>query len=395
MKNGSTKPLVMIFMDWYLPGLKAGGPVRTAVNMVERLRNEFEFRIVTRNTDLNETLPYANVQSDRWVDAPDGTVTYYFSKQNLSYGNIRSLIQQTQPDAIHLNSMFSFYFTMLPLLVIKNTGLKCRVVLGPRGMLSSGALSIKPLKKKLFLGIAKTMGLFSNVTWHASTTVERDEIYKTFGNHVPVQLAIDLAPEVKIRNSAREKKPGHAKLFFLGRISEVKNLLFNIRVLKELPAGCSVDFHIYGPVEEPGYWEICRKEIESLPANVRTEYKGQLDNSQLHVTLREYHFLFLMTMNENYGHAIVESMIEGCPVIISDRTPWRNLASRKAGWDLGIENTEPVTKILDQACRMTQEIYNEWSLCAGKMAEGIVNNPQSISDNAGLFRTSQPVISSK
>ncbi len=391
MKTGNEKPVVMIFLDWYLPGFKAGGPVRTAVNMVARLRNDFDFRIVTRNTDLNETKPYPGIKSDSWVTAPDGIPAYYFSQRQLSLRNIKKLILDIQPDAVHLNSMFSFYFTMLPLLVLKNSGIVCRVVLGPRGMLSSGALSIKPLKKKLFLGAAKTFGLFRNVTWHASTPVEREEIYKTFGKNIPVQLAIDLAPEIKIRKLIREKKSGYAKLYFLGRVSEVKNLLFNIRVLKNLSTECSVDFHIYGPVEEPAYWELCKKEIESLPENVRVTYKGNLDNSLLHETLRDYHFLFLMTKNENYGHAIVESLVEGCPVIISDRTPWRNLSSRKAGWDLSIDQTEPVTRVIEETCRMNQETYTLWSENAGMMADSIVNNPQSLLDNKKLFHTSGAV----
>ena len=61
MKDNSGKPVVMIFIDWYLPGSNAGGPVRTAVNMVERLRDNFDFRIVTRDTDLKETLPYPGI----------------------------------------------------------------------------------------------------------------------------------------------------------------------------------------------------------------------------------------------------------------------------------------------------------------------------------------------
>ena len=288
--------------------------------------------------------------------------------------------------------MFSFYFTMLPLLVMKNAGIQCRVVLGPRGMLSKGALSIKPLKKKLFLTVARTFGLFRNVTWHASTAVEREEIYNAFGKHVPVQLAIDLAPVTMIRNMPRDKKPGHARMFFLGRVSEVKNLLFNLQVLKELPAENKIDFHIYGPVEEPDYWESCKKQIAGLPSNVRVEYRGNLDNSRLHETLRDYHFLFLMTKNENYGHAIVESMIEGCPVIISDKTPWRNLSQRKSGWDLSIDKAEPVTRVLAEACSMNMETYRQWSQGASAMADSIVNDPQSLQDNINLFHTSRTVI---
>src|SRR4030095_1505369 len=264
MATGNAKRVVLIFMDWYLPGYKAGGPVRTCVNMVERLRNDFDFRIVTRNTDLNNDLPYPNMKSDTWVVAPDGTQAYYFSNKNLTLRNIKKIITETRPDVIHLNSMFSFYFTMAPLLALRNNNIECSVVLGPRGMLSKGALSITPLKKKWFLQAADLLGLFKNVTWHASTPVEKKEIHAIFGDQVRVLLAIDLAPEIKIIPAHRKKSVGTANMFFLGRISEVKNLLMNIQVLQKLDQSMKVTFHIYGPLEEPEYWDRCKIEIDKL-----------------------------------------------------------------------------------------------------------------------------------
>ncbi|MBI9061941.1 MAG: hypothetical protein JEZ14_08115 [Marinilabiliaceae bacterium] len=45
------KKKILIFIDWFLPGYKAGGPVRSMANMVEYLMEEYDFFIVTRNTD--------------------------------------------------------------------------------------------------------------------------------------------------------------------------------------------------------------------------------------------------------------------------------------------------------------------------------------------------------
>ena len=36
---------VLAFVACYLPGYKSGGPVRTITNMVEKLGDEFDFRI--------------------------------------------------------------------------------------------------------------------------------------------------------------------------------------------------------------------------------------------------------------------------------------------------------------------------------------------------------------
>lgn len=305
------KRKVLIFIDWYLPGLNAGGPVRTCVNMVSRLNDEFDLRIVTRDTDLKETKPYDSVTSNAWNARDDHSSVYYFSEDQLSLKNIQKLIIHEQPDVIHLNSLFSFYFTILPLLAVRKSKIKCNVVAGPRGMLSKGALAIKPFKKKIFIHAAKSFGLFKNVTWHASTEIEEAEIRNAFGKDVNIKLGIDLAPAVKINRETRVKKPKEANLFFLGRVSKVKNLLQCITSLQKLDSDCLVNYDIFGPVEEPEYWEKCKLEIDKLPPNIKVSNKGLIDHASLGALLKNYHFLFLLTENENYGHAIVESMVSG------------------------------------------------------------------------------------
>lgn len=51
------KPTILIFIDWYKPGYKAGGPIRSVSNMVDALKDDFQFYIITRNTDYLETTP--------------------------------------------------------------------------------------------------------------------------------------------------------------------------------------------------------------------------------------------------------------------------------------------------------------------------------------------------
>ena len=49
------RPKVLVFIDWYLPGYKAGGPVRSLANLVDHLRGRVDFHIVTRNTEYTES----------------------------------------------------------------------------------------------------------------------------------------------------------------------------------------------------------------------------------------------------------------------------------------------------------------------------------------------------
>lgn len=377
---------VLVFIDWFLPGLNAGGPVRTCANMVERLKDEFDFSIVTRDTDLKSTIPYPSVVSNSWNIREDGTRVYYFSNDSLNYKNIEKIILEEKPDAIHLNSLFSYFFTIIPLNVVRKNKLKVKVVAGPRGMLSRGALAIKPLKKKIFLAAVKLVGLFKNVTWHASTPVEQNEIYKSFGRDVNVKLGIDLAPAITIVKTPREKLPGTLRMFYLGRISPVKNPLQCLVTLKNINSEFKIAFDIFGPVEDENYWNSCKDIIAGLPKHITVRNMGLIENEKLNSVLPNYHFLFLLSENENYGHAIVESLVSGCPVIIADRTPWRNLEKEKAGFDLPLENQSAINNAVVFAASMNQEVYNEWSEAAYSKALQITGNSQSVEDNKNLFR---------
>ena len=48
--------------------------------------------------------------------------------------------------------------------------------------------------------------------------------------------------------------------------------------------------------------------------------------------------MILPTLGENFGHVIVEAWTAGCPVLVSDRTPWRQLASHGVGWDVALDH---------------------------------------------------------
>ena len=45
------KKKILVFIDWYLPGFRAGGPIRSCANLISHLSDEFDFNIVTTDTD--------------------------------------------------------------------------------------------------------------------------------------------------------------------------------------------------------------------------------------------------------------------------------------------------------------------------------------------------------
>lgn len=97
-----------------------------------------------------------------------------------------------------------------------------------------------------------------------------------------------------------------------------------IDALKKIKS--QVVFDIYGPAEDQNYWAQCQESAKLLPQNIRFQYCGALQPMQVPDKLAEYDLFFLPTLGENFGHVIAEALSSGLPVLISDTTPWRDLA---------------------------------------------------------------------
>src|SRR5699024_12053972 len=110
-----------------------------------------------------------------------------------------------------------------------------------------------------------------------------------------------------------------------------KNLDYALETLMNCRS--NIEFDIYGTLEEIGYWEKCKEIIETLPINIHVSYKGELNNRKVINTLSNYDLFYFPTKSEKYGHVISEALQASIPILISDQTPWKNLAEKKYGWE--------------------------------------------------------------
>ena len=139
----------MLFTDWYEPGFKAGGPIRSCVNFAAHMKEDYDIYIFTGDRDLGETMAFSEIETNRWIDR-DGVQVFYASPGALNWENILVQVQDIRPNYIYLNSMYSKYFTVYPLLMKRLGMIKAQVVLTPRGMVKSTAVEYKSGKKKIF-----------------------------------------------------------------------------------------------------------------------------------------------------------------------------------------------------------------------------------------------------
>ncbi|RXJ46056.1 glycosyltransferase [Gelidibacter gilvus] len=376
------KTRLWIFIDWYLPAYKAGGPIQSVSNLVGRLKKEFDISIVTSNSDLGEPLALETKDINVWMPK-DGYRVMYVDEEHQNKQFYEELFSNNTFDVVYFNSLFSIKYTLLPFWLLRNQPI--RRVLASRGMLGKGALAIKPLKKNLFLKLFKVLGLHNKVVWHATAQTEVDEIKDHFGPEIKIMLAPNLSSIGAYGFIEKEKQIHQLNIFFLSRIAIKKNLLGALDTLSNIKINSKIRFNIIGPIDDKVYWQKCGKWIKSLPENINVNYLGAIPNSELPLILKEEHILFLPTYGENFGHVIMESWQNGCPVIISDQTPWLDLESNKLGFDISLERNKKFIEAIEQFCDMSEAEYNVWSASAFNYAKKFVENPEVLEQNKALF----------
>jgi glycosyltransferase involved in cell wall biosynthesis len=152
-----------------------------------------------------------------------------------------------------------------------------------------------------------------------------------------------------------------------------KNFGWLVDNLQNIEGNLNID--IYGPIEDKDYWVETQNSIKKLPTNIKIDYKGHIEHDKVLDKLFEYHFFILPTLGENFGHVFVEALSAGCPLIISDRTPWLQLEQKNIGWDIPLEEPEKWIDILNKCIKLEDVNYTKLSASAREFASEWLTNP--------------------
>ena len=97
------------------------------------------------------------------------------------------------------------------------------------------------------------------------------------------------------------------------------------------------------------------------------------------------HLFILPTLGENYGHAIIEALSVGRPVLISDQTPWKNLSNFNAGWELPLNDKQAWIDKINEAAAWDQEAFDKHCEGALAYAKAHTNNEELVKKYIEMF----------
>lgn len=355
---------LLFIADWYAPAFKGGGPIRSIVNLVERLRKDYDCYIYTSNTDFGEEEPLAGIVADQWLNQ-NGVQVYYRSGK-MTFAEVKSLIKTINPHRIYLNSMFSNMIK--PILVGYASD---KIIIAPRGMLNTPALAVKPIRKFLYLWFLRTFGFAKHLRFHATSEDEKKVIKRIFPNAKSIIVAGNI-PVIASKNlHLAEKQTEVLKMVFVGRMHSIKNLHLLLEALKNVNG--AIGLTIIATNEDQVYLERCKQIALELPANISINWLLDLPPTEIQQCLVNAHLFALLSEVESFGHAIYEALAVGCPVIISDNTPWRHLEQQKAGIDLPLNNMKQISTSLQRFVDMENQEWQSFRKGAHDLASSYIN----------------------
>jgi glycosyltransferase involved in cell wall biosynthesis len=384
------RPRVLMLSPYFPPAEQGGGSVQAVLNLTRHLRNDFEFVVATRDHDLRGTQPFDEA-SRLAARQATGLSIHYLPGGLAGARQLHSLLQQPF-DLVYLHSLMAPDLGLWPLVCRRWLGAaRCPVLVAPRGELMPGALAQRARAKRVYLTLLHRGALLRGAQFHATGSDEVQAIQAALAGTPTVHVAADLPPPQLPRLAPKDapRRPGPLRVLFLSRIDPVKNLGFALRVLAGMR--CEIEFDIAGPVGNDQVWADCQALMRSLPAHIHARYLGAVAHAEVASLMADHDVFFLPTLGENHGYVIAEALAAGCPVLLSDRTPWRDLQSAGVGADLPLDDVQAFQSSLAAHATLTNDQRRELRLRCRVYAQQRLAADKSIAAMRDLLtRLAQP-----
>jgi len=355
---------IFICIDWFSPAYKGGGPIVSISNLVSTFKEGVLYKIICSNYDLGDE-PLQGIAYDTWVKYNDNTLVWYASKNIKLIALLKAEIKKTPNCLIYINGIYSFYYNLLPILLIS-----AKKIISPRGMLHPEAISKKKNKKLLYLKILKLLRVGQNSDFHATTAEEAEYLKNNFGKNINIVTAGNF-PKNILPQPRLQKKIGYLKLVSISLVSPMKNHLNVLFALEN--ATEQIEYAIYGPIKDQAYWRLCLKIMKELPSNISVEYHSGIVADEVEKVLMQSHVFIQPSESENFGHSIFEALSAGKPVITSTRTPWNNLQEANAGINVSAKDIKGLTDSIHYFSMMDNAEYEKWATGARQYSENAID----------------------
>ncbi len=347
-----TKPRILLIGNAFTPGYR-GGSIRTLDHVTRRLGSDYDFFVYTRNHDYTDPSAY-DLPVGPWIEVGQARVRYE-QPWRRTPRRIAAVVDEVGADVVVVNSLFAS--GSIATLVARRLGLiRTPLVVAPEGELGSiSRRQGRSRAKSGHLWITKRLGFYRSVVWRAASEQESHDISTFASAHDPVVVAASPPPPLApMRASARpghESVPGSARLLYLSAIDTRKGAVRSADLTLQTD-GATLD--LYGFVRDTS-------EMAALEARIvadgtdRVRFHGEVAHTETPALFETHDALVFPTGEEVLGYVVGEALLHGCPVFVSDRTPWQDLDQCGAGRVIALDDDDAWRRAIDALVTLPAE----------------------------------------
>lgn len=213
-------------------------------------------------------------------------------------------------------------------------------VLMPHGMLDPYSLSVKALRKAVYLRFFESRNL-ARARRVIYTTAEEQRLAALAGLPLPPAELVPLgarascasADELRSRFLARfPQAEGRRRLLFLGRLHPKKGIDRILDALREVKQSVPDVFLVLAGDGDGHYVRQLRHRVSSLALDDHVLFAGHLDGELKWASFAAAELFLLPSHQENFAITVAEAMQMGVPVIITDKVnTWPYVQEAEAG----------------------------------------------------------------
>jgi len=325
----------------FYPATFYGGPISATWDLSKKLaENGHEIFVSTTNADGDKKL---SLECNHFLEKEKNVFVKYYNEQitnklSLSFlFGIWSDIKKS--DIVYIQYLFH-YTVLFSLLFSVNQ--KKKIVVCPRGSLSVFTLNNKlPFIKLLWLNFfIKPMA--NNIIWQASSYLEEMDILNKFPNadvkiindgidYESFQNSITVSRNELLNNFTGFASNDVSKIFFsMGRLHKIKGFdvlidAFNLLLEKDEYAKLII------AGGDDGVGEKLKNQIKKLNLSSSVFLIGAVNFEDKKLLLNNCDYFTLASEFESFGIVIAEALSCGKPVVVSDKTPWKDIQINNCG----------------------------------------------------------------
>ena len=325
----------------FYPATFYGGPISATWDLSKKLAEKgHEIYVSTTNANGAETL---DVECDNFLEKENNVFVKYYNEQLINkfsfsfmFG-IWSDIKKSEVVYIQYLFHYSVLFSLLCSVIQKK-----KIIICPRGSFSAFTLSNKLAFVKLSWLSLFINPLVSKIIWQASSYLEERDILNRYPN-ATVEIINDgvdfnaFQNETVITNcelvnkvtNSNFKEVSHV-FFSMGRLHKIKGFdilidAFNLFLEKDKNAKLII------AGGDDGVGKKLENQIKKLNLESSVFLIGAINFQDKKRLLNNCDYFILASEFESFGIVIAEALSCGKPVVVSNKTPWKDIQINNCG----------------------------------------------------------------